>query len=122
VKFPGDIWVVEIWAVKTGLRLRLGLGFLLRLDLGLALVLVFELVLLLLLLLVFRLWLGLGLIMTVQFMTVQIKTVNHRTAAPPPLFGPCLLSSNGWMDQDVIWYGGTCRPRSHCVTWEPSSL
>ena len=24
----------------------------------------------------------------------------------PPLFGPCLLWPNGWMDQDVTWYGG----------------
>jgi len=24
----------------------------------------------------------------------------------PPLFGPCLLWSNGWMDQDATWYGG----------------
>jgi len=56
VKFPGDIWIVEIWTVKTGLGLRLGLGFLLGLDLGLGLVLSFELVLLLLfLLLAFRL-------------------------------------------------------------------
>jgi len=26
VKFPGDICIVEIWTVKTGLRLRLRLG------------------------------------------------------------------------------------------------
>jgi len=80
VKFPGDIWIVEIWTVKTGLGLRLGLGFLLGLYLGIGLVLSFELVLLLLLLLVFML--GLGLVMTVQFMTAQIKTGNHGTAAP----------------------------------------
>jgi len=43
-------------------------------------------------------------------MTVQIKKGNL-----------CLLSSNGWMDQDAIWYGGTYRPRPHCVRWEPSS-
>ena len=43
VKFPGDIWIVEIRAVKTGLGLRLRLG--------------------------------LGLLMTVQFMTVQILTL-----------------------------------------------
>ena len=46
------------------------------------LVLRFELLLLLLLLLVFRLGLGLRLVMTVQFITVQIKTGNHGTAAP----------------------------------------
>jgi len=42
--------------------------------------------------------------MTVQFMTVQILTVQLRHVTreqQPPLFGPCLLSSNGWMDQDM---------------------
>ena len=24
----------------------------------------------------------------------------------PPIFGPFLLSPNGWMDQDDTWYGG----------------
>ena len=71
VKFPGDIWTVEIWTVRTGLGLRLGLGFLLGLDLGLGLVLGFDLV--------FRLGLGLGLVMTVQFMTVQTLTVQIKT-------------------------------------------
>ena len=23
----------------------------------------------------------------------------------PPIFGPCLLWPNGWMDQDATWYG-----------------
>ena len=76
----------------------------------------FELVLLLLLLL-FRL--GLGLVMTVQFMTVQIKTGNHGIAAPH--FWLMSIVANGWMDQDAIWYGGACRPRPYCVTWEPST-
>jgi len=71
-----------------------------------------------------RLRLGLGLVMAVQFMTVQVLTVqikigNQGTAAPN--FGQCLLSSNGWMGQDAIWYGRTCRPRPHCVRWEPNS-
>jgi len=39
----------------------------------------------------------------------------------PPLFGPCLLWPNGWMDQDSTWYGGRPRPRRHCVRWRPSS-
>jgi len=37
------------------------------------------------------------------------------------ILGPCLLWPNGWMDQDVIWYGGRHRPRSHCVRWGTSS-
>jgi len=28
-----------------------------------------------------------------------------------PIFGPCLLWRNGWMDQDATWYGGKPRRR-----------
>jgi len=38
-----------------------------------------------------------------------------------PIFGPCSLWPNGWMDQDATWYGGRPRPRPHCSGWEPSS-
>jgi len=41
--------------------------------------------------------------------------------AQPQNFGQCLLWPNGWMDQDATSYKGRPRPRSHCVTWEPSS-
>jgi len=41
--------------------------------------------------------------------------------APPPIFGPCLLWANGWMDQDATWYEGTLRPMPHCITWGSSS-
>jgi len=40
---------------------------------------------------------------------------------PPPIFGPCLLWPNGWMDQDDIWYGGGPQSRPHCARWRPSS-
>jgi len=33
----------------------------------------------------------------------------------PPIFGPYLLSPNGWMGQDVTWYGCRPWPRPHCV-------
>jgi len=26
----------------------------------------------------------------------------------PPIFGPCLLWPNGWMDQDAAWYRVEC--------------
>jgi len=26
--------------------------------------------------------------------------------APSPIFGPCPLWPNGWMDQDGTWHGG----------------
>ena len=34
-----------------------------------------------------------------------------RGQSPPTIFGPCLLSSNGWMDQDGTWRVGRPRPR-----------
>jgi len=39
-----------------------------------------------------------------------------------PNFGPCLLWSNGWMDQDETWNGGRPLPRRHRVRWGPSPL
>jgi len=36
----------------------------------------------------------------------------------PPIFGPCLLWPNGWMDQDATWYGGRPQSRRHCVRRE----
>jgi len=39
----------------------------------------------------------------------------------PPIFGPFLLWSNGCMEQDATWYGGTPRPKRHSVRWGPSS-
>jgi len=38
-----------------------------------------------------------------------------------PIFGPCLLWPNYWMDQDATWYGGRPRPKRHCARWGPSS-
>jgi len=31
---------------------------------------------------------------------------SPKKGAEPPIFGPCLLWPNGWMHQDVTWYGG----------------
>ena len=51
-------------------------------------------------------------------------------AAPPPqkgdgvyspIFGPCLLWPNGWMDQDGTWHGGRPWSRPHCARWGSSS-
>ena len=41
--------------------------------------------------------------------------------APSPIFGPCLLWPNRWMDQDGTWHG--CQPWSkpHCARWGTSS-
>jgi len=45
---------------------------------------------------------------------------SPKSGRRPPIFGPCLLRSNGCMDQDATWYGGRPRPRRHCVRWGPS--
>ena len=39
----------------------------------------------------------------------------QRDTAQPPIFGPCLLRPNGWVDQNATWYGGRPRPRRLCV-------
>jgi len=41
--------------------------------------------------------------------------------ALPPIFGPCLLSPNCWMDQDGTWHGGGPRSRPRCDRWGSSS-
>ena len=40
---------------------------------------------------------------------------------PQPIFGPCMLWPNGWMDEDATWYESRPRPRPHCVRRGPSS-
>jgi len=37
-----------------------------------------------------------------------------------PIFGPCLLWPNGWMDHDGTWHGGRPQLRGLCVRWGPS--
>jgi len=37
----------------------------------------------------------------------------------PPIFVPCLLWPNGWMDQDGTWHGNRPQPRRPCVRWGP---
>ena len=39
--------------------------------------------------------------------------------ALPPIFGPCLLWPNGWMDQDGTWHEGGPQSRPHCLRWGP---
>jgi len=40
--------------------------------------------------------------------------------AEPPILGPFLLWTNGWMHQDATWYGDRPQPRRLCVRWGPS--
>ena len=47
---------------------------------------------------------------------------RKKGTAPLPIFDPCLLWLNGWIDEDATWYGSRPRPRPHCVRGRPSSL
>ena len=38
--------------------------------------------------------------------------------APSPIFGPCLLWPNGWMDQAGTWHGGGPWSRPFCANME----
>ena len=40
---------------------------------------------------------------------------------PLPIFGPFLLSPNGWMHQDATCYGGRPRRTRHCVRCGPTT-
>ena len=45
---------------------------------------------------------GLGLC---DMFDVEPATTEKRAPPPHPIFGPCLLWPNGWMDKDAAWYG-----------------
>jgi len=45
---------------------------------------------------------------------------HPQKGAEPPIFGPCLLWSNAWMDEAGTWHGGRRQPRGLCVRWRPS--
>jgi len=46
---------------------------------------------------------------------------EKRAHPPHPIFGPCLVWPNGWMDQATTWYEGKRRPRRRCGRWGRSS-
>jgi len=54
--------------------------------------------------------------------SVDPATPRKRAHPPHPIFGPCLLWPDGWMDEDAAWYGSRPRRGSHCTRWSPSSL
>ena len=47
-------------------------------------------------------------------------TPRKRTQPPHPIFGPCLLWPNGWMDEVATWNGSRPRPRPNCIRRGPS--
>jgi len=48
-------------------------------------------------------------------------TPRKRAHPPHPIFGPCLLWPNGWLDEDTAWVGSRPQPRPHCTRRGPSS-
>jgi len=42
-------------------------------------------------------------------------TPEKRAYPSHPIFGPCLLWPNRWMDQDASWYADKPRPRRRCL-------
>ena len=46
---------------------------------------------------------------------------TQKGAQQPPIFSPCLLWPNGWIDQDATRYGGRLQTRLHYVRCGPSS-
>jgi len=54
-------------------------------------------------------------------MRTQLTPLQKGGGAPSPILCPCLLWSNGWMDQDDTWHGGRSSSRPHCARWGPSS-
>ena len=51
----------------------------------------------------------------------QAPPTQKGAQQPPPLFGPCLLRPNDWMDQGATGYGGRPWHRPHCVRLGRSS-
>jgi len=51
---------------------------------------------------------------------VDPATPRKRAHPPHPIFGPCLLWPNGWMDEDAAWHGRRPQPRPHCTGRGPS--
>ena len=46
---------------------------------------------------------------------------QKRGRSPLPIFGPCLLWPNIWIDQDGTWHGGGPWSRPHCARWGTNS-
>jgi len=56
-----------------------------------------------------------------RYHLVRRQASAYATLCPHPIFGPCLLWPNGWMDEDAAWYRRRLRPRPHCTRRGPSS-
>jgi len=50
-----------------------------------------------------------------DFMSDGDPAPSEKKHSLHPIFGPCLLWPNGWMDEDATWCGSIPRPRQHCL-------
>jgi len=67
---------------------------------------------------------------------VDPATPRKKDTPTPPIFGPCLLWPNGWMDEDAAWCaevdlgpghivldgGPSSRERGPCLLWPRSPI
>jgi len=96
-----DIWTIKFWTVKSPGNIWIVEMWTVKTGL--------------------RLQLRLGLVMTVQIMTVQLRHVTREQQHHFLAHVYC-RQTVGWIKMPFgMDYGGTCRPRSHCDRWEPSS-
>jgi len=58
---------------------------------------------------------------TLSWIGTQLRPPPKGGRAPSPIFGPCLLYPNCWMDQGGTWHGGGPCSRPHCARWGHSS-
>jgi len=49
------------------------------------------------------------------------QLLSPKKGSESPIFGPCLLCPNAWMDPDATRYVCRPRPNRHCVRWGPIS-
>jgi len=62
-----------------------------------------------------------GLVLLDTVFDVDPATPRKKGTPTPIQFLACLLCPNGWMDENVAWYGSRPRHRPHCTRRGPSS-
>jgi len=64
--------------------------------------------------------LGMGVCLSLGVFGGDPATPRRKGTHTHPIFSPCLLWPNGWMDEDATWYGSRLRPRPQCIKRDPS--
>jgi len=66
--------------------------------------------------------LGMELGLSAREFVLDVDPPLPKRERSPPIFGPCSLWPNGWMDQDGTWHAGRPHSKRLCVRWGPSPL